>query len=499
MSGHRARLHPLTVAVGSAREVVGILVAGAAGLAAAGPTTGAWFALVGWALASLHQVAKWTTFSYVVHADRLELRRAFIGRSVTSIPVERIRGVDITASPLHRLFGLAIVLIDAGGGDDEGRLDAVSREEAERLRTLLLAGPTEPQVIGRRPGTGGRVLVRSRPSWYLYAPLSGAYLLTPFVLLGVLYNLTDDLGLLGDRWIVRAAGEAARIQLLPMALAALGLMAVLPVASVIVFAVFNWDFTVRITAPGEVAAREPAHAAPTAVPTAALAGELVAERGIGTRRSVSLERRRLRGVELRDNPLERLAGVTRLGAVVTGLGDSEHRGRLLPAAPRKITQTLAEQIIGPIPAPLARHPPQARTRRVIRAIVPPLLVGLIALAALRPWIAAACAAVALAAVPLGLDRYRQLGHARDQVHLAVRSGSLRRRLAVVEHRAIVGWQIRQTFFQRRAGLATLVAAVGAGDGAYPIVDLADTDAAGLAAEITPGWLEPFVERRPQTG
>ncbi|TDC01539.1 PH domain-containing protein, partial [Actinomadura bangladeshensis] len=115
-----------------------------------------------------------------------------------------------------------------------------------------------------------------------------------------------------------------------------------------------------------------------------------------------------------------------------------------------------------------------------------------------PWVAYLCAGLAVLAVPLGLDRYRQLGHASGGGRLTVRSGSLRRRQIVVEHGAVVGWRIRRTLFQRRLGLATLVAAVGAGDGGYSSADMAEEDAVALAAAITPDWVAPFLAAPPAT-
>lgn len=467
-----ARLHPLTFVVGAVRELLALLAAGATGLLVGGLSTAFYFTLVGLAFGLLFHVANWVTFTYVLHEDRIEFRRALIGRSVKSIPRDRIRGVDISTSLPHRLLKLAVVHIDAGADGGEGELNAVSRTEAERLRGVLLArdAPAPPR----------RALGRMRRRWYLYAPLSGAYLLTPFALagslLGTVYNLGDDLGLITRERVESLGHDVVGLPtVLVLALAILTLIA-MPVMSVIAFTLFNWDFTVH--------ERD---------------GSVVAERGLLTRRSVSLERRRLRGVELADNPFERVAGVTRLGALITGLGDAAQRGRLLPAAPRAAAEALAARVVGNVPGPLTAHPPAARSRRVVRAVAPPAGVAVLAVLAGQPWVAGACAVVAVLAVPLGLDRYRQLGHATDGERLTVRSGSLRRRQVVVEHSAVIGWRVRQTLFQRRLGLATLFAAVGAGDGGCSATDMSEEDAVALAAAVTPAWLAPFLDGRPGAG
>ncbi|MEV3920654.1 PH domain-containing protein [Actinomadura coerulea] len=467
-----ARLHPLTFVVGAVRELLALLAAGATGLLVGGLSTAFYFTLVGLAFGFVYHVANWATFTYVLHEDRIEFRRALVGRSVKSIPRDRIRGVDISASLPHRMLRLAVVHIDAGADGGEGELNAVSHGEAERLRGVLLArdAPVPPR----------RTLGRMRRRWYLYAPLSGAYLLTPFALagslLGTVYNLGDDLGLITRERVATLGHDVVGLPTaLVVALAILTLVA-MPVMSVIAFTLFNWDFTVH--------ERD---------------GSLVAERGLVTRRSVSLERRRLRGVELADNPFERAAGVARLGALVTGLGDAAQRGRLLPAAPRAAAEALAARVVGNVPGPLTAHPRAARSRRVVRAAAPPAGVAVLAVLAGQPWVASACAVAAVLAVPLGLDRYRQLGHATDGERLTVRSGSLSRRQVVVEHSAVIGWRVRQTLFQRRLGLATLFAAVGAGDGGCSATDMSEEDAVALAAAITPAWLTPFLDEPPGAG
>ncbi|GAA4072200.1 PH domain-containing protein [Actinomadura miaoliensis] len=469
---HAARLHPLTFVVGAVRELIALLAAGAAGLAVGGLSTAFFFTLAGLAFGLLVHVAGWATFTYTLYDDRLELRRALVGRSVKTIPRDRIRGVDISAALPHRLLRLAIVHIDAGADGGEGVLNAVSRQEAERLRRLLLTAHTvSPEEPVRAPQ---RVLARMRPRWFLYAPLSGAYLLTPFALagsfLGTLYNLGDDLGLITRERVENVGHDVVGLPTAVVVTVAVLFVLAMPVMSVVAFALFNWDFTVY--------ERD---------------GSVVAQRGLVTRRSVSLERRRLRGVELTDNPFERLTRVTRLGALVTGLGDASHRGRLLPASPRPFAVDLAERVLGSTPAPLVGHPPAARGRRVVRATAPPLGLAALALLAGRPTVAYGCVVLALLGIPLGLDRYRQLGHATDEARLTVRSGSLRRRQVVVEHGAVVGWRIRQTLFQRRLRLSTLVVAVGAGDGACPAIDMAHDDAVAFAARITPEWVAPFLE------
>ncbi|MFC3997754.1 PH domain-containing protein [Nocardiopsis sediminis] len=458
----------------------------------------------------------WRTFRYQVGSERLEIRRGLIGRSRRSIPLERIRGVDVTSHLLHRMLGLAVVRIEAaagGGGEgEEGKLDAVALAEAERLRGVLLhrravlrgdpAGATLRAAAGAHTGapepggTAGHasgatgatapaetVYFTMPAGWYLYAVLSLGYLLTPFValatVLGAVGQSLDDLTsgtdagdavLLAYRWASTMSPQA----LTAIAVAAVVLLVLMmPLFAVVSYAVSHWGFTLR---------RRDA--------------SLVIERGLFTRRSVTLEHRRIRGHEFLDNPLERLRRVVRLRAIVTGLGDSTTRAVLMPIGPRSRVEPVVERALTPFRGLLTPHPRAALGRRLFRAVVPFAVAAAVAAYAGLTWLAVPLGAVALLGVPLGYDRYRALGHGQDGAQVSVRSGSLRRVQPVVHRSAVIGWTWSQTLFQRRSGLANVEFAVGAGEGGYTAVDADFAESVAFAEGVTPAMVRPFLVTAP---
>ncbi|MFC9893872.1 PH domain-containing protein [Nocardia sp. NPDC127579] len=151
-------------------------------------------------------------------------------------------------------------------------------------------------------------------------------------------------------------------------------------------------------------------------------------------------------------------------------------------------------------APLTPHGPVARRRRYTRALIPAVLLVLAWLvlglidAPLSPWWLAVPALMALAALPLAEDRYRGLGHTvipattTAPAWLITRSGSLDRTRDCLEAPGIIGWTVRQSFWQRRAGVATVVAATAAGRKRYSIIDLPLDQAHPLIESMTPGQL-----------
>ena len=93
---------------------------------------------------------------------------------------------------------------------------------------------------------------------------------------------------------------------------------------------------------------------------------------------------------------------------------------------------------------------------------------------------------------LAEDRYRNLGHDRWPGGLVMRQGSLVRRRCVLTATGIVGWTLRESFFQRRRGLATVTATTAAGRQHYDVVDIPADAGVALADAVVPGLLTPFL-------
>jgi uncharacterized membrane protein YdbT with pleckstrin-like domain len=84
---------------------------------------------------------------------------------------------------------------------------------------------------------------------------------------------------------------------------------------------------------------------------------------------------------------------------------------------------------------------------------------------------------------LAWDRFRGLGHALLPAWLVAQSGSLSRTRVVLATEGIIGWNIRRSFFQRRAGLATLIATTAAGRHRYSIPDILFDDVWPLIEQV----------------
>ena len=136
------RLDPRMLLVHPIKELVKFLPV-LLGLLIAGGFTDGPRALIGVGVPVTLGVVRYLTTTYRVTATTVELRRGLLDRHSLSTPVDRVRTVDLTASPIHRLLGLATLVIGTGSvtkdKDERLVLDALPRPEAAALRTRLLA------------------------------------------------------------------------------------------------------------------------------------------------------------------------------------------------------------------------------------------------------------------------------------------------------------------------------------------------------------------------
>ncbi|MFZ4284025.1 PH domain-containing protein [Streptomyces rhizosphaericola] len=488
------RLDPRTVWV-TAVVVAGV-VAGAALPATLGLAN--WLGLPGavlWVLAAAVLVigaaagadrVRWHRTRYRIGEERVDLHTGLLLVKRRSLARGRIRTVDLTANLLLRLLGLVTVRIGTGeqGGESTLELDPVTRAEGERLRRLLLerAAPTPPGV--HRDGE----LAALDPRWIRYAPVSFVAPMLGGAAVGAVLQISDWLGAQGE--VIAWAGD--RFQETPLLWVIVILVAAALAAGMIgalgLWIEMWWNYRLE---------REPG-------------GTLRVRRGLFTSRSISVEEARLRGVDLVEPLGVRLFGAARLDAITTGLAQ-DHEAKnadhntVLPVVPRTLADSVAADVLRetatPTGAALTRHPRAARGRRLrwslAAALAPVLLLTLLG-ALLTPvllWTALGLAAVSLPlALALALDAYRGLGHALSGRYLVTRSGTLRRSTAALERAGVIGWTVKQSYFQRRAGLLSITATTAAGGGAYTAYDTDAPEGLAFAAEAVPGLLEPFLER-----
>lgn len=425
-------------------------------------------------------IMRYLTTSYRLTGSRVEVRRGLLNKRVVSAPLDRVRTVDVTASPIHRALGLVTLRIGTGQSASKGEerliLDGVSSPEAAGLRQRLLrATPEDAAAAETSEDAGRRVVLTLDPAWVRFAPLTSSGVVIAGAALGLLAQ-----GLHTLEWAPTI--DVDRFERLGVALlVALGLagfVVTLCVLAVVGYLITNFGFQLTHTGSG---------------------GAWHLRRGLFTTRETTLDDARVSGVSIGEPLGLRLAHGARLSAIVTGL-DNKQQGSsvLVPPAPRSEVDRVAVEVLGhaaPVVGDLVRHGPRARRRRWTRAMMPAgVLAAVTALTsyAVSWWFLLVVAAALAAGAGLARDRWDALGHALVDGHLVARSGSLDRRREALQTPSVIGWNLQATWFQRRAGLTDLVATTAGGRQQVRVLDLDDRSAVGLAAAATPGLLDQFL-------
>jgi putative membrane protein len=420
-------------------------------------------------------IARWFTTTYRIEPDEVQLRAGVLQRKVLSVPRNRIRSVSTDARLLHRLLGLTVLRLSTGQeakGDAAFALDAVQAEQVPRLRAILLADSLAVSEEGADAPVG-RELARWQPSWLRYSPLSFTGLAMILAAFGLVYQVGAGAAL-SDSQLAQSGIDAAE---------RLGVVVSVVIAAVVVLLASVVLSVMRsLLTYGNLVLRRDADV-------------LHLEHGLLRAREHTFDMRRLRGGTLREPLLVRLFGGARLDAVMTGVDGAGEASLLLPPCPRATAQTVLSELIArpdAVTGPLRAHGPAATRRRWTRGLVLPavLLVMLLALAftvSVPLWVWPVWAVLAVCCALLAADRSRSLGHRVGDGWLVARAGSVERRRDCIASPGIIAWTVRQTLFQRRAGVATLIAATAAGVKRYQVLDVPAELAWTIAATASP-WV-----------
>lgn len=487
-----------------------MLIAGAAVLFNGSFAIGIPLALSGLVAAAAVTAFDWYRLDrtrYRVTEDRVELRTRLLGESHRTISRDRVRSVDVSGDIWARIVGLRKVTVGTGQNTataqgDELKLSLVSAVEADRLRRELLRRSPAPttgsvaaaeQEVAAAQAELSDAIARMRAPWFGVAAVSIGTPALGVGAVGGLYKVVD--------WFSKEYAAGTAVEVYQMATASVLVATILVGTTLVVGSVAAvglaveawWNYRLD---------REPG-------------GTLRLQRGLLNTKSVSLEERRLRGVELRQRLLLRLLGYAQIKAVATGLGtkdpnETAAKSDLGPEMPMAEAQRIAADVLheddSPVRAPrLGAHPRAALRRRLTRAIVACAVAGGVAVAAVFgapmlgvDWIPWWVWPTPLAALPFALlyavDLYRGLGSAVQGRYLLLRRGSLIRRTVALRTDGVIGWSITRSPFQRTAGLATIGATTAAGAGVYRAPDADLAEGLAMAEGAVPGLLDPFLQR-----
>jgi putative membrane protein len=464
------RVHPGTIAIGLIKSAPSTLLALPAMLAFGGEFgigRVVLLTLVGIVAMAFFTWLGWWHLSYRLTGDEFVIESGVLHRSRRSIPLERVQDVSIEQKPLARLFRLALVRIETGGGDkDEATLDSVTLSEAHRLRLALRRAPVAASVEASVPE------VEEAEKSLFAMPLERVLLYGLFnfslvwlAAIVALLQTVDQVIEFDWKELVGVAGREVRSHLTVAAgLTVLALALVLGVVAGVVRTVTK-EFGFRLDA------RE---------------GRFRRVRGLLTRSEVVIVKARVQLALVRRAPISGRLGWRSLEfQTLGGSDDSSGRQEMAPFAR---DDEIADVIDA---AGLPRFEADALTpvsrghvlRVALRHGVPAIIIFAIA-GAFFPLLWLGLALVPIF-VGLALLQRRRHRYGLRETSAQVTRGVLSQRDWIVPYPAIQTISVRRSWLQRRLGLATVAIDTAGAKGLYrsDIADVATQIAAELAQEL----------------
>ncbi|MEV4421083.1 PH domain-containing protein [Patulibacter sp. NPDC049589] len=439
------RLHPawvLTRTVAVLRGLVPALIGLAVGLREWALPAGVVLVV----LVILLRIAEWRVTKYAVVDGGLRLRSGILARRERVVPASRISALDTSRGLVQRAFGLVSLEVQTAGGGKhaELKLDALTYEEAERLRAALghaartatapePQAPTQPRPAFAPPAPGPPPVYAATGRQLVIAALTGPQLGLVGVLVASLFSQLGDAvpDSVTDRVGDELSGADAMTIVVLVVVGILFAAAVSVVGTVLAFAEFTVVRDER---------------------------RLRVRRGLITERTGTIPLDRIHGVRIVEGLLRRPLGYATVQVEVAGYrGDDEITRTLVPLVHRRDLPALLERMLPEVPWPAGPlTPPPPRARRRYWTI--PVLLSVVPTVAAAVALPGAWSLAAILIPPLGLAlgdaRFRGAGWSLGPETLAVRHQLLARTTLLSLARRAQHVDVRDQPFQRRADLAT---------------------------------------------
>lgn len=402
-------------------------------------------------LGAAYGVAYYLRFAYELTGETLSIQSGVFGRTDRSIPLGRVQNVDIRESFLQRAFGVAVVRVEtAGGGETEAVLDFVAKEEAERLQRDIRArkGSTDaegdPEPIDPLFAIDDLELALYSLTAFRPASLLVLVFAVPVgweTAAGVVLRVAAPLG--GPSSLDPSA--LASVAGLVLALVG-GLLAVLT----------TWAVSSLISLVGYHGFR-----------LGRAGDDLVYERGLLRRYSGSIPLSKVQTLTLVEHVFARRLGYAGLRvetagyAPGSGSGARDRPASAVPLADRERAIALARTIEPFDDLEFERPPTLARRRYAARYAFVVLGLTLLTFGVHRlviPLEYWPLPLALLAAVPVAAHlKWANRGYHLGPDTVALRSGFWRRRTRIVPYERLQTVETNRTVFQRRLGLASVIA------------------------------------------
>ncbi len=400
-------------------------------------------------------------FRYFFHIEdghTLVIRQGVLNRSLTRLPFERIQNVRIAQGPVHQLLGVVSLEIEtAGSKGQEVSIQALEREVAVAMRDgILEPGRRAEGVEVALEPKGHRILQLSTKDLFLVG-LTQNHLATAVLIVGTVsgffFTLSSAMGWKDIAPLLEGTPfyEPGLLLLLALGVGLLALSVVLTVAQVVLrhFGLALWENERGLSL----------------------------TEGLLNRKEVHLQRSKVQKLAWRDNPLRRMLGLFRLTFSQATPGEAGlSRNVGVPGCRATDVREVCAAVF-----PDAEHEP-ALSGRAHAAMGWAngrygLLIGGAAAAGLwlgvgQPMLSAVSAGVGVLGLAYAYAYQRKFKWQLSDGYLYVRHGVFAHTYELLPLYKVQAAVLRESWFQRRRGLASLIVHTAGGAVVLPFLPLA---------------------------
>lgn len=427
-----------------------------------------------------YQLLKWYFYVYRYEEGYLHLKSGVIVKNERSIKQERVQTVNIRRGIIQRILGLASLQVETagGGGESEFQLNAVTFEEAVKIKDILegpgqagangaaaaaekISGSSTAGEVSRPEESGEDSSVEyqvSLPELFLAGATSGRFLLLFSVIAALFSQLVPFVpDTLWEDLVEQATTTALTSAVILTITAVLAVLMIISwLISTVAYVIQHYNFTVR---------RDNQ--------------KLEVSWGLVEQKQLNLKLHRLQALVIQEGLLRQPFNRCSLVAEVAGGGSKEqdYVTMLFPLLHKDRLQGFIGQLLPEykVPDKYISLPRRALRRYIIRALAPCLLFIIPLQWVPHGWLSF------LLLVPAflwGCSRYRAGGTALEGKQLACRFRFVNRYRVLMKRNCIQSLQVASNPFQRRQKLKTVRAWVLSSPAGkmYQVVDVEEQQA-----------------------
>lgn len=407
-------------------------------------------------------IVKWRRFEYWFEDDELRIESGLFVKKKRYIPFDRIQSLDYTEGIFHRPFGLVKVKVETAGSSSakqaEGELTAITKEAAKRVEQEMAEAKKRQREM---PVTEGEManLIEQEPPIEEVSNLRKIFTMTTkdllvlattsggvgVILSGAAIFLSQFSDLIPFEWMFEEISAFIKFGVLIVAIAVfLGLLGVW-ILSVAMTFLSHFNFTIELD-------KE----------------DIIITRGLLEKKKVTVPLKRIQSVVVVENPFRKLFGYASVAihSAGGGIGQSS-KINLFPIVKRNKVEAYLEEVFPDLCLEEPTKKLTAKGRpfyyRIDFVWMLPVIGALIYF--FFPY-----GLFSLAIIPViiayGMWQHRSAAYDMIGNQLTMRFRAFSLQTAYMMKKRVQSMEMKQSYFHKRKGVATIIANIKSGMGSY---------------------------------